>query len=139
MKKMGLLAVLFAVIFLAGCAGIGLMSSEMENFLIKDDIELKTKKSNSDILDIVVEVGRSMDFKVISLDKKNGSVSFSYKSSTFKGVMLGSGNGAETDVFLKEGTLSIAMGTWGNFGTGGQKAAEELLKNFKEKLLEKLK
>ena len=131
--------IILALVFLSGCSAVGLIASDMETFTINDQIDIKTTRV--DILDVVAEVGRSIEFKVSGIDRGAGSISLTSQTSMFKGVMLGSGGGSNITVTLsdKNKRMEIGIYTWGNFGMGGQKAAEELLKNFKEKLLEKLK
>jgi hypothetical protein len=121
---------------MTGCGTVGILISDSETFIISDQINLKATKE--DILDIVADVGRSMDFKVKEIDRRAKTISITTQSSLFRGVMIGSSSTADITVILGD-NIEIKVITSGNFGAGGQKAAEELLQKFKEKLLEKLK
>ena len=137
MKKMGLLAVLFAVVFLVGigCVSFAPLVSEIEKFEMSDQIDLKFTKP--DILDTAVEVGQGLGLKLVI----KGIKEVVLKSETpfltqgvspkftFKVIKIEKSN---------DKTIKITVYTKGNFGTGGQKATEELLREFKIKLLEKL-
>lgn len=139
MRKIWTMAVIAILMFSAGCGSVGGILTEVESFATDDQIDLKTTRTN--ILDIVAEVGRSMDFKVSGISRSAGSISLTSGPSTFAVMMIGKISSADIQVAVTDngGKIRIGVQTVGNFGSGGQKAAEELLKDFKAKLLEKLK
>ncbi|MDE2179459.1 MAG: hypothetical protein KGJ40_01230 [candidate division NC10 bacterium] len=123
---------------LAGCGEIGMMASETQSFHGKDSITLQIPRS--DILDVIAEVGKSLGYNVSSLDREAGTISLSSGASLFTGVMIGKINNSTLQISSIEGgkKLGINVSLMGNFGTGDQEAATNLVGDFKAKLLQKI-
>jgi len=123
---------------LVGCGSIGMMASKTETFKGKDSITLKAPRP--DILNIVAEVGKSLGYSVSGLDREAGTISLSYDAGLFTGVMIGKINKTTLMIRSEKGgnELSILFWLMGNFGSGGQEAADKLIEDFKVKLFEKI-
>lgn len=130
---------LFIALIFTGCGSVGMMISKTETFRGNDSLVLSTPKP--DILDVVARVGKSIGYSVSSLDKEAGTVGLAFKTSLFTGVMIGKITHATlTIISVDNGTkLNIRVMLMGNFGTGGQDAAIQLINDFKAKLLEKIR
>jgi hypothetical protein len=122
------------VLTLTGCTWIGLMRSEDQSFTGKDSLSLQA--SRPDILDLIAEVGTSMGYRV--LDKEANIIRLSSSSSLFKTDLLGKMSEATLRISANnDGTkLDIDVFVSGNFGTGSQEAATQLVNDFKARLLE---
>lgn len=125
-------------LILVGCGSVGMMASKAQTFNGRDFITLQDQRS--DILDVVAEVGKSLNYEISGLDREAGTISLSSRVSLFTGVMIGKYNETMLTISSEEDgkKLSINIYLQGNFGTGGQEAAMSLLGNFKSKLLEKI-
>ena len=138
MKMMSVLVLIFMV-SVAGCAGLGYMvGGDIQTFQGRESIILPVPKSN--ILDIVAEVGKSLGYSVSGLDREAGTISLSSGTSILTQAMIGKMNQSTLSVSLGEGgkKLDIGVSLMGNFGTGGQEAATNLVGDFKAKLLQKI-
>lgn len=132
------IGIFFAVI-LVGCAPIGFIGSKDQSFTGKDSLLLQNPRP--DILDVIAKVGKLMGYSVSALDKKANTISLSSRSSMFTTVLIGKMSRATLQISSKDRgkKLDIEVFVLGNFGTGGQEAAMKLIKDFKAKLLEKIK
>ena len=123
---------------LAGCGSIGMMASETQTFTGKDSITLQIPRS--DILEVIAEVGKSNGYNVSGLDIEAGTIVLSSSASLFTGVMIGKINQSTLCISSLEAEKKLGIDVWlmGNFGTGGQEAATNLVGDFKAKLLQKI-
>ena len=131
----GILAV---VVLLAGCAEVGFLGSKNQTFRTTDSMLLDTPRA--DILDLVADVGKSMKFDVSAIDKNTGSITLSSSAAFATTVLIGKMNNSNLKVTIQDGgkKLDIWLFIMGNFGTGGQEAAEKLVNDFKTRLRERL-
>ncbi len=136
LKKLVLVFVLLSIV--TGCAGIGYMSSKEQNFTGKYSMLLQVPRA--DILNIITEAGKSLGYSVSAIDKEAKTISLSSSGSGFTTFLIGKTSQATLTISSKNNgrRLDIDVFVIGNFGTGGQKAAMKLVKDFEAKLLEKI-
>lgn len=129
---------LFVLTLLMGCAGVGLVAGgKFQTYTGSYSITLESARD--DILDIIAEVGKTMDYSVSGLDSEHSTISLSSGTSVATTGLLGKSNQATIYVAVAElgKKLDIKIYLVGNFGAGTQKAADKLFEEFKAKLLEK--
>jgi hypothetical protein len=137
MKTIAFLA-LAMLMMSAGCAEIGVFGSKTETFTGSYSMEIPAPRA--DMLDLIASVGKSMGYSVSALDKKNRMISLSSGSSVLTGVLIGKVNRSMlTAKVSPDGrSLDIGVSDSGNFGTGGQAAADEQAAEFKARLAKRL-
>jgi len=134
-----ILVLLLAPVFLlSGCMSIGLLSPTNQ-FDLTESIELKELKP--DILEVTAQVGRSLGYKVISVNEQKQTVQFAKSSSVFVAAMIGKASESTITVTIPQGKkqLDIQLGVKGNLGRGKESEARTNLYDFKKALREKLR
>jgi len=94
----------------------------------------------ADILDMIADVGKSMKFDVSAIDKNSGYITLSYGASFGTTMLIGKMQNSRLEFRITDGgkRLEIGVLVMGNFGTGGQEAADKLVADFKTRLAERL-
>lgn len=123
---------------LIGCAGIGFLS-KVETFQGNDSFKLSSPP-REDILDVVSQVGKKMGLSVSQLDRKAGVIGLSGNSSGLSTMLVGAVSRSTMTVRVSDGgrTLDISTLVSGNFGSGGQEAADSQVEEFKNQLAKQL-
>lgn len=136
LQAIGLLAVSF---MLVGCAEVGMFGSKTQSFRGSDSMVLD--QTRADILDVIASVGKAMKFDVSALDKNAGRITLSAGASFGTTMLIGKMQQSSLTVTVADGgkNLAIEVFMMGNFGTGGQEAADKLIADFKAKLAERLR
>lgn len=137
--KMKFTFVFFAtLIFLGGCGAQIALLNPPQTFGGTDSMVLNTRRT--DILEVIASVGKSMNYTVSALDKNAGYIGLSADYSRAGMLFTGKQNQSNLMISIKEGgkRLDISVSVIGNFGSGGQEAATEIVDNFKSKLKEQL-
>ena len=132
------IAILALAFILAGCAEIGMFGSKDQSFSGTDSMVLDQPRA--DIFDVIAAVGKSMKFDVSGIDKNAGQITLSYGTSMGATILIGKmQNSSLTITTADDGKkLEIRVLVMGNFGTGGQEAADKLVADFKARLAERL-
>lgn len=129
----------FATLMLAltGCMELSLASKE-KSFQGHDSMAIVPPRA--DILDLVADVGKAMKYDVSGLDRSTGAISLSSGIKTIEFIGIGKATSSQLDISTQEEgkKLDIRLMLIGNFGTGGQEAADKIITTFKSKLNERL-
>lgn len=122
---------------LAGCAP-GMLISQSQSYSGKESIPLAAPRA--DILDTVAAVGKDMGYEVANLDREHDVITISAGSSGFGMYLTGKYSSATISVQVKDDgrKLETTVSVMGNFGSGGQEAADKLIDDFKNRLYVKL-
>lgn len=114
------------------------MGTKYQSFSTTDSMLLDTPRA--DILDVVADVGKSMEFDVSAIDKNRGSITLSSSAAYAATFLIGKMNNSNLTVTTQDRgkKLDIQVFTTGNFGTGGREASEKLVNDFKSRLRERL-
>lgn len=122
---------------LSGCMEVSLLSKD-KSFMGHDSMVIDPPRK--DILDVIADVGKSMKLDVSALDRASGTITLESGIKTLEFIGIGKASTSDLTIATSEGgkKLDIQVLVTGNFGTGGQKAADKLVNAFKAKLKERL-
>jgi hypothetical protein len=121
---------------LTACPEIGMLGSNMESFQGSDEIRLAQPRE--DILAISEDVGKSLGYKVSSIDKSSKTIGFAKESAMMSTFLIGRVEYTRFTIHDQGKIIQLHVAARGNFGTGGQQAATALLNQFKEALSRRL-
>jgi CHAT domain-containing protein/Tfp pilus assembly protein PilF len=101
---------------------------------------LELKSPVTDILDVTAEVGKTMGYDVSDAGKLENTLDLTSKSSNLTDMLIGKHSWSTLQVSSWEmgRRLEIYVSVRGNFGAGGQEAANRLINEFKTKLSERI-
>lgn len=136
--KRSIIVVQFALcgMFFIGCA-VGLLSTT-KTFTGHYSIVLK--ESKDDILDIIANVGKSMEYEVSSIDKQNNSIGLTDQTSRATTALIGKTSRSTINFSIKKNLkiIDTRITLVGNFDYANQENADKIIEEFKIKLYEKL-
>lgn len=127
--------VLLFCLGLVACGGIGMMmpsqSAADQSFL-----RLTKPLSSSSFVDGAMIVGRSLDFQVSNVDRRNNIIHFSYGSGIASVALIGKSVSTFVQLALQNDgqTIDITVNHHGNFGEGTQAGVEKTISDWKEGL-----
>ena len=135
--QFGLGVLVTVLVLLGGCAEVGLLSKQ-QTFNGVDSILLDSPRE--DILDVIAAVGENMKYDVSSLDKDAREITLSSNSSGIELIGIGKESNSQLAISITNEweKINIRIFVNGNFGTGNQNTANEILNTFKERLSEQL-
>ena len=101
---------------------------------------LTLPEARPDIVDIIIDVGKALNYRVAGWDKERGIVRLDMTNSFAAKEFLGKFTKIHLIIHVKDGggKLDLNIMVAGNYRTGTEQAAETFLEIFKNKLFERI-
>lgn len=129
---------LFMSVNLNGCAMVGVMIGGIGNEYI-EKTTFKAKKQSKDIIDDITEVGTEMGYQVTGLDRDKKSVTVGKPINYATMVLIGKYSMIRINVEAKQNNnFDITCLIYGNFDAATHAEANKILKEFKDRLNQKI-
>lgn len=123
---------------LSACGPVGGILSPPENFSGKDS--LKLRRPPRDFFAAVTEAGKALGYTVSAIDRSINKIDITSRVSGIAGQLIGQYGMTTIAAQLQADrvTVGLEISTMGNFGEGGQLAAEKALDTFKTEFLKRV-